>query len=272
MKLIVFTDLDATLLDHETYSFEAARPALQRLRELGCPVVFVTSKTRAEVEVLRSDLAIGGPFITENGGGVFFPTGFGAEALPGAKRAGDFIVVVLGRPYVEARAFIESHRERFAIEGFGDMSHERIAELTGLSVENAERAAQREFTEPFLLADPESLGSLTRLAEEQGFAITTGGRMYHLIGENQDKGRGVMIVTHFFQRQLGPQVRTVGLGDSPNDLPMLQAVDLPVVIPRPSGHALALERSDVTIAGQAGSRGWNEAVTQLLARLYSSGS
>ncbi|MFQ5696467.1 MAG: mannosyl-3-phosphoglycerate phosphatase, partial [Terriglobia bacterium] len=48
-RLIVFTDLDATLLDHQTYSWAAAEPALRRLRLLGIPLVFCTSKTRAEV-------------------------------------------------------------------------------------------------------------------------------------------------------------------------------------------------------------------------------
>jgi len=51
--LVVFTDLDGTLLDEETYSWEAAEPALAMLRERGIPWVMVTSKTRAEVEVLR---------------------------------------------------------------------------------------------------------------------------------------------------------------------------------------------------------------------------
>ena len=30
---VVFTDLDGTLLDHQSYSFEAAREALARLRQ-----------------------------------------------------------------------------------------------------------------------------------------------------------------------------------------------------------------------------------------------
>lgn len=152
------------------------------------------------------------------------------------------------------------------------MSRERIAELTGLSLENAEKAAHREFTEPFRLDDPESLPVLSQEAEKQGFAITTGGRLYHLIGENQDKGRAVTVVTRFLRQRLGPEVRTVGLGDSPNDLPMLEVVDLPVVVPRPEGPALQVERHDVRVAPHAGSRGWNEAMTRILGQVYSPGS
>jgi HAD superfamily hydrolase (TIGR01484 family) len=52
--IVVFTDLDGTLLDHHTYEWTAARPALQRLTQTGTPCVFVTSKTRAEVEFWRT--------------------------------------------------------------------------------------------------------------------------------------------------------------------------------------------------------------------------
>ena len=49
IPLLVFTDLDGTLLDHDSYSFEPARPALARLRSAGVPVIPTTSKTLAEV-------------------------------------------------------------------------------------------------------------------------------------------------------------------------------------------------------------------------------
>ena len=49
---IVISDLDGTLLHAQTYSFDAAQPALQRLRKERIPLVLCSSKTRAEVERL----------------------------------------------------------------------------------------------------------------------------------------------------------------------------------------------------------------------------
>jgi HAD superfamily hydrolase (TIGR01484 family) len=48
-SLLVFTDLDGTLLDHHTYSFEPALPALNSLKEKNIPLIICTSKTRAEI-------------------------------------------------------------------------------------------------------------------------------------------------------------------------------------------------------------------------------
>ncbi len=45
-KLIIFTDLDGTLLDLHTYSFEKSLPGLGLLRQKNVPLVFCSSKTR----------------------------------------------------------------------------------------------------------------------------------------------------------------------------------------------------------------------------------
>ena len=75
-KTLVFTDMDGTLLDHHTYSFDAAKPALNALDEKNIPVIPTTSKTFAELQPLRKSIGLDGPFIIENGAAVFIPHGF----------------------------------------------------------------------------------------------------------------------------------------------------------------------------------------------------
>ena len=71
LPLLVFSDLDGTLLDHESYSFAPARAALAALAEIGAGVVLATSKTAAEVAPLRAALGLAGwPAIVENGAGL----------------------------------------------------------------------------------------------------------------------------------------------------------------------------------------------------------
>jgi len=73
MKKIIFTDLDGTLLDSDTYSYEKAKIALQLLKKRRIPLIFCTSKTRAEIEFWRDEVGNYDPFISENGGGIFIP-------------------------------------------------------------------------------------------------------------------------------------------------------------------------------------------------------
>jgi len=54
--LLVFTDLDRTLLDYETYSLKQALPAIRALKAKNIPLIFRKSKTRAEIEEVKLQL------------------------------------------------------------------------------------------------------------------------------------------------------------------------------------------------------------------------
>ena len=84
---LVFTDLDGSLLDHHSYSFDAARSTLERLDELGIPVIPVTSKTRAEIKQIRDALGNKHPFVAENGAAVFIPRSYFPEPPEGTLAA-----------------------------------------------------------------------------------------------------------------------------------------------------------------------------------------
>jgi mannosyl-3-phosphoglycerate phosphatase len=263
-RLIVFTDLDGSLLNHGDYSWEAARPALERIRDLGIPLVICTSKTRPEVEVIRVEIGCSGPFIVENGGGIFFPPEY--EDLPtgGALVMGQMKCIPLGLSYARIRSFIEEARGTFSVRGFGDMDIEEIARRTGLPPEKAALAKERDFTEPFVLDREEDLPGLERAAHLKGLMITRGGRFYHCMGFGNDKGGAVTLVKDIFSRHWQTSVTSVGFGDSPNDFPLLRAVDIPVLIPHEDGSFEDLALKGLVRAPHPGSRGWNEAALSLI--------
>ena len=75
-KRLIFSDLDGSLLDHYTYSFEPAKACLGMLETVNIPVVLVSSKTRKEIEALREVLGNTHPFIVEKGAAVFVPQAY----------------------------------------------------------------------------------------------------------------------------------------------------------------------------------------------------
>jgi mannosyl-3-phosphoglycerate phosphatase len=266
-KILIFTDLDGSLLDHDSYSFEGALPALARIREADIPLVLTTSKTRVEIEALQAELGIRGPFIAENGAAIFFPTFYRNFVIENASLLPPYLVIVLGRPYGEIRRFLNVLKLRFPVQGFGDLSTEDVARLTGLPAEKARRARQREFTEPFVLEDPGHLGEIEEFAGREGLKVTAGGRFHHLISADQDKGLAVALVREIFRANCPEGVVSVALGDSPNDLPMLGRVDIPILIPQSGGRYLEVRLPRLRKAGNPGSRGWNESVERVLDEL-----
>ena len=136
MSLIVFTDLDGTLLDHDTYSWQEAAPALEALRIKGVPLILCSSKTRAEMLVLWQELGLSHPFITENGGGIFAPetnpiTGAGHWQPAGPGWRG----ITLGRPVKELRAALDGFKHETGARGFGDMTDAEVGRTDGTRLE-----------------------------------------------------------------------------------------------------------------------------------------
>lgn len=266
-SVVVFTDLDGSLLNEHDYGYEEALPALARIRAARAPLVFVTSKTRREVERLQAAMDLREPFVVENGGGIFFPVGYDRLPAAGISREG-YGLVSLGRPYGEIRRFFQAAQARFDILGFGDMSVRDIADLTDLPVWAAGDAKERDFTEPFLLSRPDQLYALEQEAQRAGLAVTRGGRFHHLMDANQDKGKAVRLLTNRFRRQARGRIVTVGLGDSANDLPMLREVDVPLLLRRPDPPPGTEGLPRLDLSKHPGSRGWNEAVNKVFDDLH----
>jgi glycerate 2-kinase len=261
-KTLIITDLDGTLLDPATYAFDEALPAVRHAQAHNIPLILCSSKTRAEIEVYRRQLGNNHPFISENGGGIFIPRGYFAAPVAG-EEIDDYQVIVLGTPYAEVRRHFVELRERFnvAVRGFGDMTADEVAELTGLTHEAAQLAMQREFDEPFVF--DEALDERFLQEIEAAGLRWTQGRIFHIMGRHH-KGRAISLLKELYQRQYGAIV-SIGLGDSLNDLPMLAAVDQPVLVRHEDGsYDRRIEIPYLLKTQQPGPAGWNETVLQLL--------
>jgi len=284
---VVFTDLDGTLLDHETYAWDAAVPALEACRAKGTPVVLVSSKTRAEMDILRRRLSLETPFVSENGGGIFFPRETFVEPPFGSVSAGDPASVLqsvedshvptdrglwelsLGVPYPRLIKALGEIRNELGwdIRGFSDMEIDEISRLTGLALKEARLAAMREYDEPFILRGdpPADITPLFGAAQEQGLLITKGGRFFHLQGKN-DKAKALDVIAAYYQKH-HHHVRAVALGDSPNDFSMLERADIPVLIrSRRTFPDLKRRIPRLRISDQMGPAGWNTAVLGILSQ------
>jgi mannosyl-3-phosphoglycerate phosphatase len=273
-KLVVFTDLDGTLLDHQTYSFAEAGEALDLLARQRIPVVLCSSKTRAEIELLQQDLKLAHPFISENGGGLFVPRGYFPFSLPRSRQVSAFDVVEFSKPYAYLIDVLHRVSRSLGIEvvGFSDMSTEQVARECKLSLAEARLAKLREYDEPFRVVDPNGTAGarLFEALQKQGLRCTSGGRYHHLTGAH-DKGAAVRTLRQYYEAAWG-KIRSVGLGDGLNDASLLREVDVAIVVPNPAAGAttrLLREVPRARLAAATGPRGWNDAVLEVAAKCAS---
>jgi mannosyl-3-phosphoglycerate phosphatase len=266
--LLVFSDLDGSLLDLTTYSFEAALPAIQVLRKNRIPLVFCSSKTRAEIEPLRTKLNNTHPFISENGGAIFIPKDYFSHDWDQGQEDELYLIIELGTPYVKIREELEGIQAESGVQirGFGDLTDKEVALFCDFSEEDARRAKQREYDEPFFLEDRNNLPKIEDLASKANLQVTKGGRFFHLMGKN-DKGTAVRRLSELYHVESGP-FTTIGIGDSINDLPMLESVDYPLLLQKSDGrYEEGINLANLVRSPGLGPSSWRNAILKLLETL-----
>ena len=227
------------------------------------------SSWQGDYLAVLADLGRVRAFIVENGGAIYVPHSYfctsDLKALcPRVETREHCLVAVLGKPYAVLRDALQDFRENgYDIKGFGDMSVREVADLTGLSLDEASLAKSREFDEPFLLHGDEAKASeLSASIQAKGLRYTQG-MLHHRTGDN-DKGRAVDLLKNLYQQKFSSIV-TMGLGDSPVDFPMLERVDYPVLVRNSRGeHDPRIDLPNLIRVEGQGPQGWNTAVLEFM--------
>jgi len=271
-NIIIFTDLDGTLLDYYTYSFEPSIEGINLLKKFNIPLIFCTSKSYYEVIYFREKTGNTSPFIVENGGAIYIPkeqfTQFEIfKSIKQFKEFDRYMTIELGANYNKIREVFEKMKQTFnnKVIGFGDMNVEEIAKYLNLDLKLAAMARLRRHDEPFILKDKSLLHELNQFAEKNGLKLYPGTRFFHLMG-NTDKGLAVKELSYMYKK-LYNDITTVGLGEGKNDEPMLKEVDIPFLVKKPDGTFTDTRVDGVVKIDGIGPYGFTIAVKELLSKI-----
>ncbi|CAG9001697.1 MAG: Glucosyl-3-phosphoglycerate/mannosyl-3-phosphoglycerate phosphatase [Candidatus Celerinatantimonas neptuna] len=272
-SLLVFSDLDGTLLDHDNYSFEAAKPALLQLFRYNIPLLLNTSKTFSETVEIQHQIGGYHPFVTENGAAIAIPENYfyklpeHDDIIESACRKRYFIKH-FGHSYAFICDYLSKIRAsgKYTFRGFHDMSTQEVAKITGLSLSQAKLSRQRLASEP-LIWESGDLEAFREQLELKNLILIQGGRFWH-VKSASDKAQAMHWLTDLYQQQYPNQhFLTVALGDSPNDLTMLNQADIAIAIRSHNGHhrlALNSNRPNRIYTQRIGPAGWQAALLRVI--------
>lgn len=259
IRLLVFTDLDGTLIDHKTYDWSPAKPALDMIKSIGGGVVLASSKTAAEIIEIRSEMSLTDwPAIVENGAGRLAPN---SDSTP-ASETYDRLRTSLNQ--------IDPKLRRLFV-GFGDMSVAQVVSATGLSSSQATLAMERGFSEPGTWTGTEKQRDQFQAAlADQGITGRAGGRFLTLSFGTKKSDQMDAIINFYHPSS------TIALGDAPNDIEMLNHADFGVIVSNPDGNNLPrLQGEDdghIIRTTAAGPTGWSTAVLDHIEHLKRTGN
>ncbi len=257
-KIWIVSDVDGTLMDH-LYDLTPAKETISWLKRLGIPVILCTSKTKSEVKIIRDDLKLKDPYIVENGGAIYGETPDSTEWE-----------IILGENYSTLEKILGNLSEKinFKLRPLNTLSDKEATNLTGLKGESLNLMRDRHWSMPFL-NPPESFDTdLKRLCEIYDVDIFRGNRMSHLLSKNSNKGKAIK---ELLVKSKNLNVQIIGLGDSPNDLPLLINSDYKIVISGIKGpNQLLLDKLngiDYCISQKPHGYGWKDEVLKLITKL-----
>ena len=268
---IVVSDLDGSLLDHYSYSFEKARQALDLLRKLNIPLIFNTSKTLPETLDIASEIGTRSPLIVENGGGIFVP----AKSSDGKYWAGENELlhrkdwISVGTQRSEILDILKHLKlvKNLKFTSFEEMTLQELEIHSGLPKMSLHAALNREFSEPLLWKDSQAnLDWLSRTLEELELQIVKGGR-FHLVSGQHDKGTSLDWMRSYFKTSKDSLVKIMALGDGMNDLPMLEAADIAICIRSQANPPLRSKHKTILTTAGTGVEAWNESVLDGIRKL-----
>ena len=261
--MIVFSDLDGSLLDHDTYDWAPARPALEMLRRYDVPLVLVSSKTLAELGDYREQLHLDHPVVAENGAAMCVPDKYFTDSA---------MLNTVSVPRAKLQSAYESVKSAnaFDCEAFYELGVTGIVRETGLSEQQALRANDRLASEPILWRDSEARAiEFESAMRALGLRCVKGGRFLHLLGNAGKEEAVQQLLVAYARKWPACTLTSVSLGDGPNDLGMLASTDIAVIIPGKHKHRLNLQSHNRILSpASPGPAGWNEAMLELLTELH----
>ena len=254
----VVSDVDGTLMDH-SYDLTPARDTIKLLQELSIPVILCTSKTAAEVKVIRKQLNLSDPYIVENGAAIY-----GNSLM---KVNGE---IILGEKYEKLEKILRSisNEINYDLQPLNSISDEEATELTGLKGLSLELMRDRHWSMPFLNPPESKEEDINICCKKFNVEIFKGNRMSHMLSINSNKGKAINELRKYSNN---PNIIIIGLGDSPNDLPLLLNSDYRIVIPGPCGpNFQLLEKLNgykYTLASDPNGYGWKCEINKLINKL-----
>ena len=255
---VVVSDLDGSLLNHHNYRWDAAIPSIRQLQQLGMPIIFNTSKTYPETLELQKQLGIEAPFVVENGSCVYLPKSrFQELPSPYARARNGFWEIKYGMTIKEINRHLGKALDPSdKIIMLSACTPEQASKLTGLSEAQAAQAISREFSQPMLWGGKDSeLDNFIQRLQQQGLNVLRGGRFFHVQGK-ADKGMAIERLRLFFSEP----IKTIVIGDSANDIEMLNRADIPVVVKAPGNQFLKERVNKAFLTSLEAPEGWHEAI------------
>ena len=269
-KRIIFSDLDGSFLNEDNFAYGNNVELVRKLLKENNFIVFNSSKTYIEIKEFLDNINIDLPFICENGGGIYATK----DILPKNHQYRDRFCIVSESERIKnnTKFNLEEIKKIFSskIMFLKDLSIEEQIKLSGLDKKSLLSAMNREFTEIVVMNSCENVQKdFVTYLNLRNLNISRGGRFHH-ISSKFNKGQAMLrLVNEFKKYYSNVEFITIAIGDSNNDLEMLNAADFSCLIKNRSNNELVkkINCSNLYISKNSAPYAWEEYIENYLVKI-----
>ena len=260
LTIIIFTDLDGTLLHRDTFQFDTIKNYIKSLINKGVIIIPNSSKTEVEIEEFNEELGVNLPFISENGASIH-----GLNLI--TSNFPDKLIV--SREKEELLGIFENKvPEKLKQKCFqiSKMSKKDQEKILGQKDEKLKNALNRKYTLPFLFkGDKNEKNRLLKLLNTNSLTLQEGGRVSNLC-DNVNKVKSMNRVVKILKK-IEEKIKTIAVGDNYNDLDMLKNCDIPCLVFNDQFKLDQINIDNLIFSNKPSPEGWADVIKKALAKL-----
>jgi len=259
-SLIIFTDLDGSLLHRDNFKFDEIKDYLKKIIDDGIIVIPNTSKTQSEIEEFIKDLGSSLPFISENGSEIH-----GLDLI----NSNFPNKIILSR---DKKELLEIFNKKVPKElkdkckFISEMNTKEQIDILGLKDKNLKNALNRKYTIPLLFkGNKVEKNKLLKVLRSASLTMQEGGRVLNL-GDNTNKVKSMNQVLKIY-RKIENKIKVIAVGDNLNDLNMLRNSDIPCLVFNDQFKQDQINIDNLIVSNKPSPEGWADVIKMALVKL-----
>ena len=260
-KVLIFTDLDGSLLDRDTFKFDKILQYIKDLISKGIFIIPNSSKTKNEIDSFNKELDEDLPFIVENGAAIYnlnlinasFP-----EKISLSREISEILDIFnnkISKKYKSKCKFIKN------------LTSDKQLQIFGQSKEKVKLSMKREYSIPLLYDGSKAEKvDLIKSVNNAGLSLHEGGRLINLC-DKISKSQAMKHVVKIFKKISKEKLITIGVGDNFNDLDMLKNSDIPCLVFNDKFTMEKINIDNCLVSKNPAPEGWEEVVKLALDKI-----
>ena len=260
-QIIIFTDLDGSLLNKDTFRFDEIEDYFRKLISIGIKIIPNSSKTESELLDFNKEYNLNLSFIAENGSSI---NGLNLihKNLPQTilmSRTVDIIYEIFNKyiPY-------DLKQKIILISKLDTNKQENIF---GLPLNKIKLAMDRKHSIPIQFKGSEvEKNEFIKRINNAGLTVQTGGRIMNIC-DKVNKSKAIAKTLELISNEIQNEIITIGVGDNQNDMDMLKVTDYSCLVKNDNFDSSLINIDNLIKSSEPSPLGWADVIKTAIQKI-----